>query len=339
MTPSARQLLERIRSTPRPLTAQHDYITSGTRYRQEIFRLTGRYPAIFGSDLSFCYTGQHPEQIGHCGPANLTEPGTEGEWSYAPERVFQPEGIPTFLDVSLEEKRAALVDRCIHLHRQGTFITLMWHAPRPGCGDDAGDGDLWVSEDTCPNGAFWDELFDSRSALHADWCAQVDRIAHHLRKLRDAGVPILWRPYHEMNGRWFWWGRAPLYFPRLWSMLYDRLTHVHQLDHLIWVWNPNAPRDTPGDEAEPYVDYYPGGDYVHVLAADVYHNDFRDSHHDDLLRLADGRPIALGEVGHLPTPEILARQNQWRWVMPWGGLVFRFNPPADIRAFYNFATS
>ncbi len=256
-------------------------------------------------------------------------------WEFAPEKIFAPESTQTFFQSEngeLETQRTALVDRCIRLHQEGVMITLMWHAPRPGCGDVAGDGDLWVC--IPPTDAFWNALFDTASLIHADWCAQVDRVAAHLVRLRDAGVPILWRPYHEMNGAWFWWGKQPEHFCRLWRMLRQRMQEIHHLDNLLWVWNPNAPRDTPGDEAGTYADYYPGGDVVDILAADVYHNDFRDSHHDDLLAMAEGRPIALGEVGHLPSQETLDRQPHWAWIMPWGGLVFRFNRPEEIRSLY-----
>ena len=90
-----------------------------------------------------------------------------------------------------------------------------------------------------------------------------------------------------------------------------------RLDNLIWVWDTNAPRATPGDEAGAYEDFYPGGEYVDVLAADVYHKDWKQSHHDDLAKLAAGKPIALGEVGDAPSPELLERQPQWSWFMPW----------------------
>jgi len=61
---------------------------------------------------------------------------------------------------------------------------------------------------------------------------------------------------------------------------------------------------------------------VDVLAADVYRADWKQSHHDDLLRLANGKPIAIGEAAPPPTPEILSKQNYWTWFMPWGNLVF-----------------
>ena len=101
-------------------------------------------------------------------------------------------------------------------------------------------------------------------------------------------------------------------------MTYDYLTRVHGLNNLLWVWNTNAPRDKEGDEAGPYADYYPGSEYVDVLAADVYHRDYKQSHHDDLKALAGGKLIALGEVGQLPDPESYHNQPDWSWFMVWG---------------------
>lgn len=87
-----------------------------------------------------------------------------------------------------------------------------------------------------------------------------------------------------MNGVWFWWCNKPGEngFKKLWIMTYNYFTKVHKLNNLLWVWNTNAPRDKKGDEAGPYADFYPGPEYVDVLAADVYHRDYKQSHHDDL---------------------------------------------------------
>lgn len=142
----------------------------------------------------------------------------------------------------------------------------------------------------------------------------------YLRQLQEARIPVLWRPYHEMNGVWFWWCNKPGEegFAKLWRMTYDYFTRVHKLDNLLWVWNTNAPRDIPGDEAGPYADYFPGLEYVDVLAADVYKRDYRQSHHDELKALAGGKLIALGEVGQLPDPEAYRNQPDWSWFMVWG---------------------
>ncbi|MEO6997127.1 MAG: hypothetical protein ABI112_03510, partial [Terracoccus sp.] len=59
------------------------------------------------------------------------------------------------------------------------------------------------------------------------------------------------------------------------------------------------------------------------------------SHHDELLALADGRPIALGEVGVLPTPEILEGQRHWAWFMTWTNFLTRDNEPSDVRRLFD----
>ena len=336
--PAAKKLLASLYAMQgkQILSAQHDYISSGTRYQDQVAQIVGRTPSIFGGDLSFVYAGDRPELIQHCGPANLTEPGHGvDEWERRPEKVFEAESVPEFRDVDLHTSRQELVERCIALHREGRIITLMWHNPTPDKGDASGDADLWA------NGTFpeekWREILTPGTELHRQWEEQVDHIAEYLKQLKEADVPVLWRPYHEMNGGWFWWGNRQEEgwdFARLWRQLYQRLTEVHQLDNLLWVWNPNAPRTDPGDEAGPYADFYPGSDVVDMLATDIYHNDYRASHYTDLLDLAEGKLIALGEVGHLPSSELLKDQPLWSWVMPWGGLLFRFNDDDTIRSVY-----
>ena len=68
-------------------------------------------------------------------------------------------------------------------------------------------------------------------------------------------------------------------------MMYDRYTNYHQLNNLIWVWNANGPRDKKNDEASDYHLFCPGNENVDILAADIYHNDYKQSHHDQLLDL------------------------------------------------------
>jgi mannan endo-1,4-beta-mannosidase len=96
-------------------------------------------------------------------------------------------------------------------------------------------------------------------------------------------------------------------------MLYDRLVNFHKLDNLVWVWNANEVKETVKD----YQPFYPGHDTVDVLATDVYSGRYDDKNYHMLMELAEGRPIGLGEIGKLPTPAMLAEQNQWVWFMSW----------------------
>ena len=217
--------------------------------------------------------------------------------------------------------------------RAGYIVTLMWHTGRP---QDDPPFPWKESVQGKLTDAQWRELITPGTPLNAHWQARVDTIASCLARLRDLGIPVLWRPFHEQNGVWFWWGnrRGPDGSARLYRMMFDRFVRVHHLDNLLWVWDANAPRRLPGDEAYAYDDYFPGLDCVDILAADVYHADFRQSHHDELLELGGGKLIALGEVGEVPSPEVLSLQPLWAWFMIWGDFVDTHNSPAQIRTLY-----
>jgi mannan endo-1,4-beta-mannosidase len=90
----------------------------------------------------------------------------------------------------------------------------------------------------------------------------IDAIAEQLMILKEAGVPILWRPLHEASGGWFWWGASgPEAYKKLYILLYERLTGEYGLNNLIWVWN--------GQDAE----WYPGDEYVDIIGEDIYHGE------------------------------------------------------------------
>lgn len=239
-----------------------------------------------------------------------------------------------FIGAEDNERGQEIVDEAIKKWNEGYIVTLMWHAGRPMDNPPYGwresiQGELTDEE--------WAELTTPGTELNLRWQKQVDQVAALLAQLRDAGVPILWRPYHEMNGIWFWWGdkKGPDGFAKLWKMMYDRYVNVHHLDNLLWVWNANAPRDIPFDQAYSYRDYYPGHEYVDILATDVYHFDYEQKDYEELLALAEGRPVALGEVGELPKMEILEVQPAWTWFMVWSNFITTDNPPQRVKQIYN----
>lgn len=321
-TPEARELLETLYELrgKYTLSGQHNYISTGSKYTDMVKKVTGTTPVVWGSDFSWCYQGEHPEEFQHCGPANLSDPGDSA----------------AFTDLTLARAREQMIEEVIQRHSDGHIITLMWHGCFPTEGDCCPGENIWAMENR-PDPSTWKELVTGGTALNHAWKKQADKIAGYLRILQENNVPVLWRPYHEMNGVWFWWCNQPgdEGFKQLWIMMYDYFTNVHHLNNLIWVWNPNAPRDIPGDEAFDYELFWPGSEYVDILAADVYHNDYKQSHHDDLLELAGGKLIALGEVGDIPTPEILGQQPYWSWFMPWGWLLFKYAGDDQIRKLYD----
>ena len=226
--------------------------------------------------------------------------------------------------------RPSMIQEVIRQYRAGAVIALTWHAVRPTEDEpvtfrDSVQGHLTDYE--------WQQVLTPGTDLYRRWERQVDVIAGYLGELQNAGVPVLFRPYHEMNGNWFWWGGrpGPNGSQALYRQLFDRYVHVHHLNNLVWVWNVNA----PGGNAGPVDTYYPGNGYADVLTIDIY-GPFEQSYYDAMLALAGpARPIALAEVGTMPTLDVLAKQPRWAYFMMWSGSAEGSNTPEQLQAMFH----
>ena len=276
----------------------------------------------------YILTGQHnyPNTI-----ANWTDRAYDLTAKY-PAVYGQDFGFQGGADKDSTLARPALVAEAMRQYRNGAVVTFTWHAVRPTDDEpvtfrESVQGHLSDFE--------WREVLTPGTTLHQRWCAQVDVIAGYLKQLRDARVPILWRPYHEVNGNWFWWGgrKGKDGSAALYRQLFDRLVNHHHLDNLVWVWNANAP-GADGSGPGPYTEYFPGSEYADVLSVDVY-GEFKQSFYDDLVLLAGSKPVALGEVGGIPSPATLKEQPRYTWFMAWSEFIEMSNPLEAVRALYN----
>jgi len=153
----------------------------------------------------------------------------------------------------------------------------------------------------------------------------IDTISYQLKRLQDAGVPVLWRPLHEAGGAWFWWGaKGATACKQLYAIMYDRMTNYHHLNNLIWIWSTPETAWYPGNETVDIVghDSYPGA-YVY----DTKKNDF-----DILYTLTGGKKlIAMTENGPIPNPDdCLLLDAPWSWFMSWSDLVAAQNTNQHI---------
>jgi mannan endo-1,4-beta-mannosidase len=189
------------------LSGQHNFIATGSRFTDLVQEATGKYPLVWGSDFSFAYQGEASRQFQHCGPLNLSEPGTETR----------------FTDLDPSAARQQMVGNAIKAYRDGHVVTLMWHACPPQMGDVCDGRAIWTLENR-PSQEEWDRLTTEGTELNTAWKKHADVVAGYLKQLNDAHVPVLWRPYHEMNGVWFWWcnKKGENGFKKLWVMMYDR---------------------------------------------------------------------------------------------------------------------
>lgn len=287
-SPEARALLQFLYdiSGKYTLTGQHNFPNVKSRNTEFAAKYLGRTPIIFGSDF------------GHA------KPGDSNSYLARPD----------------------IVKEAIRQHQLGSIVALCWHAVPPTADEPITFMPLPNSDPkrlASVQGKLLDEQFRDvltpGTELYRRWCAQVDVIAGYLKQLQDAHVPVLWRPYHEMNGDWFWWGgRTGQYSTAaLYRQMFERMVNYHHLNNLVWVWSMDRPSQ-PGRE---FAKYFPGIEYVDVLGLDVYGSDFNPSYYEGLAALSQGKPLALAEVGTPPAPEILLKQPRWAYYMTWAGMV------------------
>jgi cephalosporin-C deacetylase len=210
--------------------------------------------------------------------------------------------------------RQATVDELIKQYKAGSIIAITWHEVRPTEDEPVTfkksvQGKLTDAE--------FDEVITPGTNLYNRWCAQVDIIAGYLKQLQNAHVPVLFRPYHEMNGDWFWWGgrRGDHGTKVIYRQIWDRFVNHHKLTNLIWIWNV----DQPTKPDRQFVDYFPGQQYVDVLTLDDYSR-FQQSYYDDLNALSDGKVMAIAETANPPAISVYADQPKWTYYMLWAGV-------------------
>lgn len=186
--------------------------------------------------------------------------------------------------------------------KKGGIVTICWHwgTPPDGIGYPSSQGtiDVW-------------EALEEGTELNKGMMRQIDEVAKALTVLKKAKVPVLWRPLHEFDGRWFWWGKSgPEAFKKLWILIYERFTKVYQLDNLIWVL---------GYCGEVYDGWYPGDEYVDIVGGDRYAEGIHEDMYEKVKSIVgDKFPICYHENGPMPDPKLLQEKKVWwSWFMTW----------------------
>ncbi|HET9487904.1 MAG TPA: glycosyl hydrolase [Chryseosolibacter sp.] len=233
---------------------------------------------------------------------------------------------------------SAETEEAIAWSQQRGMVTFCWHWNAPKDLVDQPGKEWWrgfYSEAT--NFDLAKAMNDTASEEYTLILRDVDAIAVQLRRLSDANVPVLWRPLHEAEGKWFWWGaRGAEPCKWLWKLLFNRLVNHHGLNNLIWVWTSTGNAGA--------IDWYPGNGYVDIIAADIYLPAGEYSSHfttfDNIASLYGGsKMIALSENGPMPHPDRLFFENAaWSWFATWSGNFITdgiVNSETQIDAVYN----
>jgi len=186
--------------------------------------------------------------------------------------------------------------------RRGGIATISWHPRNPLTGGTAWDNkDGGTVRSILPGGS-----------QHEKFQQWMQRLSGFLRSLKDEHgqpVPIIFRPWHENSGGWFWWGKGLCTveeYKALWNCLQDKLI-ADGLTNIVWSWSPNF--GMKDDD----MDSYPGDDRVDIIGLDAYQMSsdeqaFISTLNKDLTMLCEfakktGRLVALTECGYQTIPD------------------------------------
>ena len=228
-------------------------------------------------------------------------------------------------------------------YERGGIITFSWHPRNPLLGTTA-----WIQNDTTAYNAAVENLCRMRqcniakqvidpkttvkSILPGGQCHEkfqqwMQRVAEFLTSLKDSRgnqIPLIFRPWHENNGSWFWWGQklcSDEEYHQLWNMVQDYVnatpvtTNTKQStpattlgDYLVWSYSPNLQGNWTEDE---WMKRYPGDDRIDLIGEDAYQwgteADYQQQLDNDLRLItkiaADhGKLIAMTECGMQMSP-------------------------------------
>lgn len=276
-TPRARMLMAYLGSVEgrRILTGQHT-LTMAQEELHHIEAVTGRLPAVCGFELL----------------------------SYSPNIRLETGDEACVREVL--ENRGTL-QRAWEWARRGGILTFTWHWYSPLGGQDKS----FFSKNTDFDAA---QALIACTAEHEALCHDLDHMAALLKPFCDADVPILWRPFHEAEGNWFWWGvKGPAVAKELYRFMFRYYTQHHHLDNLIWVWNSPLPEG------------YVGDDCCDIISRDMYpqphaHGAFEHKLEELRCITKADKGAAIAETGVIPDPDALQQTHTpWLWYMTWSG--------------------
>lgn len=190
------------------------------------------------------------------------------------------------------------------IYKMGGVNTLSWHMDNFVTGGDSWDVGEKVVKTILPGGT-----------NHEAYKKKLDLFADYVRSLKvgflfKKQIPIIFRPFHEHTGSWFWWGRShctPEEYKSLWRFSVDYLRNEKQLHNILYCYST----DIFQDEAD-YLEFYPGDEYVDILGMDDYHDLSVKGKSGDLVKrlrmlvqMAEvrGKVPAFSETGQEAIPE------------------------------------
>lgn len=168
--------------------------------------------------------------------------------------------------------------------------------------------------------------------------ADIELLAQQFKKIQDAGVPVLFRPLHEAEGAWFWWGaEGPEPCKELYRYLWDKLTNEYGLNNIIWVWTSSTYATS--------LNWYPGDEYVDMLGCDKYNavnyqpneSAVAATFYSLVAQTKGQKMVCMSENDTIPSLENLQNTKAgWLYFCPWyGNYLTDLNSDEQLDKIYN----
>lgn len=184
-------------------------------------------------------------------------------------------------------------------HERGGIVTFSWHPRNPLTGGDSWDvTSAEVVASILPGG--------EKHEYFMGWLSKAADFMESIKTADGESVPLIWRPWHEHTGSWFWWGQnlcTAQQYKALWKMTYDYMTVERGLDNLVWAYSPGA----GGLTADLFAERYPGDGMVDMVGFDCYQYGDNASYIADMRNALDitevfaedhGKLMAVTETGY-----------------------------------------
>ena len=149
----------------------------------------------------------------------------------------------------------------------GGMVTLSWHLDNPLSG-----GTAWVADSLKDIETNTVAAVLEGGEKHEMFLGWLDKVADFINSLETPygiKVPVVFRPWHEHTGSWFWWGQklcTTEQYKALWQMTAERLKDKGVINALL----AYSPGTEPDGDADKYLERYPGDEIIDVLGLDSY---------------------------------------------------------------------
>lgn len=213
--------------------AFNGFYNNGSSAQSDIKKTTGNDPAVLGLDFMFI--------------TDKSNYGQSDNWFYQQEKI--------------------IIDDAKEAFGKGMITTFAWHLREPFKEESFYAADM---TETQKNTAFKSIL---PGGTNHNWYKQkLDKIASVFLNLKDANgvlIPVIFRPFHEFDGNWFWWGQnycTAEEYKTAFQFTVDYLKNTKGVHNVLYAFSPDNSYST----ASNYLSRYPGDAYVDVLGMDNY---------------------------------------------------------------------